>query len=42
MLGKLGKKVLFFERLVIGEEKKGKKKSLPQAGLEPAILVLQA
>ena len=40
MLGKLGKKVLFFERLVIGEEKKGKK-SLPQAGLEPAILVLQ-
>ena len=25
MLGKLGKKVLFFERLVIGEEKQGKK-----------------
>ena len=26
MLGKLGKKVLFFERLVIGEKKKGRKK----------------
>ena len=34
-------KVLFLKDLYVGEEKKGKK-SLSQAGLEPAILVLQA
>ena len=37
---KIVRKCIFLENLFLAKDKKGKEKSLPRAGLEPAILAL--